>query len=205
MKAAIVKADGKGLAKAAAAIKAGGVVIFPTETSYGMAADATNPRAVEKVFKAKGRKREKALSIIVADEKMAEKYCKMSPLARRLAKKFMPGPLTLVVKRKGGLAANISSTGTVAFRVPGHGFARALAKRARKPITATSANQSGAPPVYEIGKAKKLFTDKAGLIVDAGDLKKNPPSTLVDLTAKPPKILREGALAGKIKAVLGLE
>lgn len=203
MKMVIVKADGQGLAKAAAAIRAGGTVIFPTETCYGIAADATNPRAVEKVFMAKGRRKEKALSIIVANESMAEKYCKLTPLARRLAKKFMPGPLTLVVKKKSGLAKNLTTGSTVAFRVPGYSFALKLAKKAGRPITATSANQSGAPPLYDIGDVKMLFSNKADLIVDAGNLKKNPPSTLVDATSRPPRILREGALAAKVRKELG--
>ncbi len=204
LKALIVKVDSSGLKKAASVVNRGGLAVFPTETCYGIAADATSPAAVEKVFSAKGRKKEKALSIIVADERMAREYCEITPLTHHLVHSFMPGPLTLVVKQKKGmLAENISNTDTVAFRIPGHSFALSLVKKIGRPITATSANPSGAPPVYVARKAKELFGDKVDLIVDAGSLPRKSPTALIDLTASPQKLLRSGALAEKAMKAIG--
>ncbi|MCX6767386.1 MAG: L-threonylcarbamoyladenylate synthase [Candidatus Micrarchaeota archaeon] len=198
LKTASVKAGAVGAKKAASVIAGGGIVVFPTETSYGIAADATNPAAVEKVFGAKGREKEKALSIIVAGGEMAREYCQISALAQHLIQLFMPGPLTLVVKRKKGkLAENISQNGTVAFRIPGHSFALDLVKKAGRPVTATSANPSGAPPVHDPEEARELFEGRADLVVDGGRLSNKPPSALVDVTVSPPKLLRDGALAKK--------
>lgn len=107
IKISAVAPDKKEIAKAAAVIKKGGLVIFPTETCYGLAADATNEAAVKKVYNAK--RREKApLSIIVADPKMAAAYCELTPQERAVAKKLMPGPLTLVVKKDHILPVNLT-------------------------------------------------------------------------------------------------
>ena len=190
----IVKADKKGLQAAVEVLAAGGIVVFPTETSYGLAADATNSRAVARVYKIKKRSREKSLSIIVADLKMIGQYALVTSLARKLANRFLSAPLTLVVKLRRGsgskLASNISSNGKIAFRVSSNKFARSLASELGKPITATSANLSGNKPVFSLHGAKKL--KGIDLAVDAGKLPQRKPSTIIDCTSGMPHVLRQG-------------
>jgi len=195
----ILKADKKGLQAAVEVLRGGGVVIFPTETSYGLAADATNSRAVARVYKIKKRSREKSLPVIVADLKMIETYVLLTPLARKLANRFFPAPLTLVVKLRSGskLASNISSNGKIAFRVPANKFARSLASELCTPITATSANLSGKKPIFSLRTVKNLRG--IDLAVDGGTLLHRKPSTIVDCTGAKPKILRKGILVNAFK------
>lgn len=187
----IVKPDKNGLQAAIEVLRAGGVVAFPTETSYGLAADATNLRAVARVYKIKKRSREKSLPVVVANIKMIEKYALLTPLARQLARKFFPAALTLVVKIRGKskLAKNISSNGKIAFRVPAYEFARAISKKLGKPITSTSANLSGIAPLFSVRGLQLLDVD---LVIDAGKLPRQKPSTIVDCTEKQPAVLRQG-------------
>ena len=124
---------------------------------------------------------------------MAEKYAVIDPLARRLIKKFMPGRLTLVVRKKKTLPYILSKE-TVGFRIPPHAFSLALLKKFGKPITATSANNSGHPPIYRIKDAIKTFSD-ADLIIDAGNLPKRKPSTVFDIINR--KVLRKGPVKEK--------
>ncbi len=189
----IVKADKNGLQAAVEVLAAGGVVAFPTETSYGLAADATNPRAVARVYRIKKRSGEKSLPVIVADLKMVEKYALLTSLAKQLARKFFPAPLTLVVKlrRNSGLAKNISSNGKIAFRVSSNKFAAALSKKLGKPITSTSANLSGKNSLFSV---RGLQLHGVNLIIDAGKLPRKKPSTIVDCTEKQPAVLRQGRI-----------
>lgn len=189
-----VKADKKGLQAAVAVLRDGGVLVFPTETSYGLAVDATNSKAVAKIYKIKKRAREKSLPIIVADLKMAEKYALITTLARQLARRFFPAPLTLVVRLRGKnkLAKNISSNGKIAFRVPSNEFARNLAVRLGKPITSTSANISGQKPIFSLQSIENL---PANLFIDGGILPARKPSTIIDGTGKEPIVLRRGSIA----------
>lgn len=171
-------------------LKRGGLVILPTDTSYGLAADATNPEAIKKVFQIKGRDFNKPVSVIVSDLKMAQKYALVTPLAKKLFKAFLPGPLTLVLKQK------VSST-TIGIRVPNLKLNLEIAKKLGRPYTATSANQSGQPDCYSVSEIKKQLGSKiklVDLIIDKGTLPKIPPSTILDCTLVPPKILREGPI-----------
>jgi L-threonylcarbamoyladenylate synthase len=162
-------------------LKKGGVVIYPTETSYGIGADFSSGKARKKVYSIKGRGKEKKLSVIVSNLAMISKIATIDEDAQALIRKFMPGPLTLVVKAK---------RGTIAFRIPSNKFALTLTERFGKPITATSANISGKPQIYEIIKIIQTFNGKVDLVVDAGDLKKKKPSTIYDVVNK--KLLRRG-------------
>ena len=167
-------------------IKSSGLVIYPTETSYGLGCDATNENAIKKLYKIK--KRNKPISIIVADLKMAKKYCIIDDYTKKIIKKFMPGPLTLIVKKKN--LPDILSKETIAFRISSNKIATELSKKSGKPITSTSANISGLSSIYSINKLKKTFDKKVDLIIDAGNLKKRKASTIYDIKKR--KFLRIG-------------
>lgn len=184
--------------EAADVLSEGGLVILPTETAYGIAADATNDEAVRKVFEAKQRPLERSVPIMVSDRYMIEEYADISPLARHLMNHFMPGPLSLVVPKKeqNGLAPSLSEKG-VSFRIPGNDFARAIVSELGKPVTTTSANISGEGPLYAVDQVKATFLDKVHLILDQGDLPPREPSTVLDLQGELPKVLRVGPISGE--------
>lgn len=187
--AAVIKPN---LKLAASAIKMGGVIVYPSESSYGIGVDATREECIRKIFSLKKRPYSKKLIVIVSDIKMARKYFELTETEERLVKKLMPGPLTLAAK------SNLKSVG--AFRISENVFARNLAKTAGVPITSTSANISGKNALYKISDVIRIFSD-ADLIVDAGDLKRRRPTTIYD--AKNNKILRRGpVLLKEIKSLL---
>ncbi|MFH0889513.1 MAG: L-threonylcarbamoyladenylate synthase, partial [Candidatus Aenigmatarchaeota archaeon] len=141
-------------------------------------------------YSAKKRSRKKPLSVIFGSLDIAKKYVLLDKTGLALVKHFMPGPLTLVVKPKKNLAG--SPKDEIAFRIPSDSFARSLAKRFGKPITATSANMSGKKPIYSFPQALKFFDDKVGMIIDAGSLPKRKVSTIFDI--KNMIVVRKGAI-----------
>lgn len=174
-------------------LEKGGVVAFPTETSYGLAVDATNARAVAKVAKLKGRPAEKTFPLIMASTAMADRYGHLHCLGHRLAKKYWPGALTLVVDaRKGsGLAKGvIAKDGTIALRVSSHPVAHELSRGLRKPIVATSANVSGQPAVYRL----ELLSMKVDGRLDVGELPQRSASTIARIADGEVQVLRQGAV-----------
>ena len=179
------------------ALKNGEIIIFPTETSYGIGCDATNKKAVEKIFQIKNRRKENALPIIIPDKESAGKYVKFSETAKMLAQVFWPGGLNIIAKVKDGtpVASLCSSDGTQCVRVSSHPFASKLAKSFGRPIVATSANISGQENVYSAEKAKEIFSEQdkiISLIVDAGELPKVAPSTTVKVVDHKIEIVRQG-------------
>ncbi len=187
--------------KAAKILKEGGVIIFPTETSYGLAADATNENAITKLVKAKEQPDEKNISIIVSDLEQAKRFGKITPEAETLVKKFMPGPLTLVVEKQYNVP-NVLADKTIAFRISSNRIATLLCKALGNPITATSANLHGRPNIYSGREVIKQFGGRVHMIIDAGELPKNPPSTMYDLINK--RVLRFGPITEQeIKQALG--
>lgn len=182
---------------AAKVIKKKGLVIYPTETAYGIGADATDEAAVKKIFVAKGRDEGNPIPVIVSSLRMMKEYAFVNKKAKHLAEKFMPGPLTLVVQQKPNAFPKALSKSGIAFRVPGREFARAIPAECGFPITSTSANISGQPPLYKISEVKRDFVGKVDLIVDAGDLPPVLPSTVIDVRHNPPKVVREGPLSSK--------
>ena len=168
------------------------VAVFPTETAYGLAADFTNKSAVDKIFKIKERERNKLLPIIASDFKMANKYFNFDKNSLALAKKYWPGPLTLILNEKG----QKKSKG-IAVRVSDNKIANLLAKKLGKPITATSANISKQKLCYDIFDAIKQFEKnkiKPDIFLDAGILPKNLPSTIADARNEKIKIIRQGSI-----------
>lgn len=180
--------------RAVEAIQSGGLVAFPTDTVYGLGALVDNPQAIEQLFIVKGRHAAKAIAVLVGSETaLAQITNEMPPVAQRLARRFWPGPLTLVVKRLPGLPENLSPLSTVGVRMPNHPVALALLTRTG-PLAVTSANLSGAPDTQT---AQQVFEQLKGLIpliLDGGSTPGGNPSTVVDCTTEQHTILRAGPI-----------
>lgn len=178
-------------------LKKGGLFIFPTETMYGIGADATNQEAIDKVLAYKARREGKPLSIAVSSPEMAEQYVKVNAVARNLYDAFLPGPLTVVSKGRGNVAHGVESeTGTLGVRVPDYPLVIDIIKAFGKPITATSANASYKKRPYAIDDIFNNISNKqralVDLALDAGQLPKREPSTVVDTTLNEKVVLRQG-------------
>jgi L-threonylcarbamoyladenylate synthase len=176
-------------------LQAGGLVAFPTDTVYGVGAVAFDSAVVESIYTVKDRPVEKAIPILISDIDDLPKVTATIPdMASKLASRFWPGPLTLVLPKRPYLPEAVSSTGTVAVRVPAHKVARELLRMAG-PMAVTSANISGQPSP---STAEEVFAQLGGriaLIVDGGKTPGGVPSTLVDCTKDKPEILREGPIS----------
>jgi len=191
---------------AANTIKNGGLVAFPTETVYGLGADALNPEAVAKIFEAKERPPDNPIIVHIADKQDVYKLAREVPSsAKRLIEKFWPGPLTLILKRS-SIVPDITVVGldTIAIRMPSNKVALALIKESGTPIAAPSANLAGKPSPTE---AQHVINDLAGridIVLDAGPTKIGVESTVIDMTTPIPKILRPGGISyEKLKSVIG--
>jgi L-threonylcarbamoyladenylate synthase len=182
--------------RAGAVVRRGGLIAYPTDTFYGLAVDPRQEAAVGRLFEAKGRPPESALPLIAADLDQARLVARLTPLAERLAARFWPGPLTLVVEAAGGLAPAVLAGGrTVAVRVPAHAVARRLAEETGVAITATSANRSGDPPAASAAEVEVAVGSSIDALLDAGATRGGAASTIVDATGAVPVLLREGAVA----------
>ncbi len=195
----IIKSDKGAVKVAIKVLKTGGLVVYPTETLYGIGADATNREAVKKLTEYKDRPFGKPYSIAVTDLKMAEEYVKLNSTARNLYREFLPGPLTIISSGKHKVAKGVESEdGTLGIRIPDYKLATNIVKEYGKPITATSANASYKKRPYKIsdilenisGKQKGLID----LIIDAGELPHNEPSTVIDTTLDNTVTLRQGKI-----------
>jgi L-threonylcarbamoyladenylate synthase len=202
----LVLADAAGINEAARLLRAGGLVALPTETVYGLACDATDPRAVARLYAAKGRPSFNPLIAHVPDLAAARRIGVFSAEAEALAARFWPGPLTLVVPAREGAVCDLARAGlsTLAIRVPAHPVARAVLEAASRPIAAPSANRSGhVSPT----SAEHVMADLDGLIelvLDAGASAVGIESTILDCTGERAVLLRPGGLArGPIEAALG--
>jgi L-threonylcarbamoyladenylate synthase len=184
------------LQEAVSCLAGGGLVAFPTETFYGLGANAGDRQAVERVFAVKGRPEWKPLLVLVDSREMAESLAVEVPeTARDLMERYWPGPLTLVFKASSGLPPELTAgTGTIGIRMPGHPVALGLVKAAGFPITAPSANPSGAPAPTTAGEVYEGLKGAIDLILDGGPTKGGPPSTLLDVSVTPPKLIRQGAV-----------
>ncbi len=194
------------VARAAAVIRRGGLVAFPTETVYGLGADAFNESAVRSVFKAKGRPSDNPLIVHVASVAQACSLAKeFPPVAETLARAFVPGALTLVLKHNGALPKIVTANlDTVAVRIPNHKVALALIRAARVPLVAPSANLSGRPSPTTAQHVADDLRGRVDIILDAGATKIGLESTVVDVTTNPPVILRLGGVtAEQIRKVIG--
>lgn len=181
---------------AADALKNGAVIAIPTDTLYGLAANAFNPAAVEKIFALKGRPAGLALPLLLADpEDIA--VCALNPPqdAFALARAFWPGALTLVMRKSPQIPSAVTAgLDTVALRVPNHPIPRAVARALNAPITGTSANISGHPNLTTAQAVRQAFRRSINIIIDGGEAPGGVPSTILDLTAETPRIIRQGAV-----------
>jgi len=178
--------------KALLTLKNGGVVVCPTDTVYGFLADATNKKAVDKIFKIKKRPKLKPLPIFVKDIKMAKELAEINKEQEKILRKYWPGKYTFILKRKPNIKLYGVHKNTIAIRIPKYKFLNNLLKKINKPLAQTSVNISGEPSLTKIGDIKAKFgglTSKI-IIIDAGNLKKAKPSKIIDLTFKNKKILR---------------
>jgi L-threonylcarbamoyladenylate synthase len=190
------------------ALRAGELVVYPTETFYGVAADPSSKSALKRLFAVKGRDAKNTVAMIAADTRSAFSLAReVSPIARRLAECFWPGPLTLVLPAGPQIASElVGSSGGVGVRVSSHQTARALAAGLERPITATSANRAGETPAKTLAEARKALGKKVKVYLEGGTLGTSAPSTVLEVADTQWRIIREGAVSGgQIAAALAGE
>jgi L-threonylcarbamoyladenylate synthase len=189
-----VQPDQSVMRAAGALVGAGRLVAFPTESFYGLGADALDPAAIARVFALKGRPDDKPLLVLVDGMDMVIELAAEIPAgARALMARHWPGALTLVLRASARVPAGLTGgTGTVGVRLPGHAVARALVGAAARPITAPSANPSAAAPPRTAAQVRGYFDARVELILDGGTTAGGAGSTVADCTVWPPRILRQG-------------
>lgn len=180
--------------KAVEVLQRGGVVAFPTDTVYGVAAHGLMASAVARLFQVKGRPLDRAIPLLLADPQDLDQVARdIPPLARELADLFWPGPLSLVLWAKPDLPPEVTAGGqTVAVRIPDHDVPQELARLLGAPLAATSANRSGGTESSTAEEVLRQIGDAVDIIVDGGPCPGGVPSTVLDLTTDPPRILRQG-------------
>jgi L-threonylcarbamoyladenylate synthase len=187
--------------EAAAVLKRGGTVVYPTETAYAIGCDATDAAAVKRIFTLKERDAAKPLPMIVASSGMARRFARFGAFEDGLAAAFWPGPLTLVLPAKKSIAAGaVSRRGEIALRVSAADFARALSRTLGRPIVSTSANRSGGGNPYRLADALRDFGAQPDLCIDGGTLPRRKPSTIIRCGADRCEILRQGPVSAKAVA-----
>jgi L-threonylcarbamoyladenylate synthase len=187
--------DPTAIDRAMSVLQNGGLVAFPTDTVYGLAAATFSPAAVERLFEAKTRAAAKAIAVLVGEiQQLRQLTPGLTEPARLLAERFWPGALTLVVPKSPRLPENLSAYPTVGVRMPDHPFALALLRRVG-PLATTSANLSGAANPLTAQDVLDQLGGRIELLLDGGPCPGGVPSTVVDCTQDPPAILREGALS----------
>ncbi len=183
--------------KASRVLKKGGLVLFPTDTLYGIAADATNPKALALLRELKGREKKKPISVIVPDIASIERYAITNEASRLLAERFLPGALTLVLSAKNTIPEELLLNEAIGIRIPDDPFCLALARAFGKPYTATSANKSGRETPSTVREVLMQFgheVNDIALAIDDGDRNGRKPSTVVTTVDGVPYVLREGAI-----------
>jgi len=201
----LLEATDENIRKAAMMIKMGGLVVYPTETVYGLGCAPHIPESAEKLCKLKGRS-DKSLPLICHDTEFASKVVELSPAAERLAERFWPGPLTLVLPSKQDYSRWVThGASTLAVRVPGHPISRELARLSGGVIVSTSANKAGEAPATTAQEAADALSGGVNIILDDGPSPGEKPSTILDISGEQAWILRAGPVsAQEIKDVLSL-
>lgn len=197
--------DTDAISECARILKAGGIAVFPTETVYGVGANVFDSRAVDRLYEAKCRPREKALLCHLVSAAQAEEIGFLDDTARALIKAFTPGPLTVIVKKKPCISDDVTSgMDTVGLRFPSNNVFLELGKKCGFPIAATSANISGAASPVDAQAAIKALGYKADAVLDSGFTPVGVPSTIISLAGNEPVILRKGAVTEEmIQEVIG--
>lgn len=186
-------------------LRGGGIAVFPTETVYGVGANVFNEKAIERLYTAKCRPKEKALLCHLFSAEQANEIGYLDDTAKMLIKAFTPGPLTVIVKKKPCIGDNVTSgMDTVGLRFPSNNVFLALAKKCGFPIAATSANISGEASPAEAKSVMRSLGDRVDAIIDSGLTAVGVPSTIISLAGNKPVILRKGAVTeAMIKEVIG--
>jgi L-threonylcarbamoyladenylate synthase len=185
------------IAKAIEILTGGGIIAYPTETFYGLGADATNEKSIGKIFVAKGRDFKNPVSLIIGQSDDIDPLVRDVPeTAKKLMAGFWPGALTIVFYAADHVSPMLTAgTGKIGLRISSHPFASKLAQKIKKPLTATSANLSGAPECSLASEVLDQIGDHVDAIVDQGKTRGGKSSTLVDVTKNPPVIIRDGAIS----------
>ncbi|RLI50885.1 MAG: threonylcarbamoyl-AMP synthase [Candidatus Thorarchaeota archaeon] len=185
------------ISEAAEILLSGGLVAYPTESFYGLAADAANETAVKRLFLAKKRSPGNPVLLLIPNVEVLDKYIHDTPpAARKLIEKFWPGGLTLVFDAGPKILPLLTAgTGKIGIRLSSHPVATALAQAIGAPITGTSANISGNPPCSSAGEVRRSLGGGVDLILDGGKTKGGVGSTVLDVTVDPPRILRQGMVS----------
>jgi len=186
------------------AIKQGKVLVFPTETSYGLGCDATNQESVDKIFKIKKRSNSKTLLVVVGSIKEAKKYLSWSKVLEEISGKYWPGSLTVVNDAKQGNDLSVGVAGqdnTLALRVSEDDFLKEVCHNAGCPLVATSANMAGEGNIYEFEKIKKVFDKEDVILVDGDNLKEVLPTTIIKIKDEKLTVLRQGDLKIDLKNI----
>jgi L-threonylcarbamoyladenylate synthase len=186
--------------EAVAILKSGGVIAFPTETFYGLGADARDEAAVEKIFGIKGRDFKNPILVVIGDTRHLETFAgTISEEARRLMDRFWPGPLTIVFTASPAVSPKLTAgTGKIGIRLTSHPVAMEISRRLGGPLTATSANFSGAPECSSAAEVISQLEGKIDGVIDGGQTPGGKGSTIVDLAVTPGKILREGVIPASL-------
>ncbi len=184
-------------ARAAEVLRAGGIVLYPTDTVYGLGVDAFSDSAVATLYALKGREALKTTHAIVSNMEMIEVCAEIDELSRNLIARYMPGPLTLVLNKKAGIVNGIArDRSTIGLRMPNNSFCTAMTEAFGGPVTTTSANRSGETPLHSITEIlSRLGNEHVDFVVDAGVLPEKLPSTVVDVSGEKAVILREGPIS----------
>jgi len=193
----ILRASRDNILTASRIVRSGGLVVYPTDTVYGLGCDPFNVTAVKLVFRVKGE-REKPLPILASSLDHAKKIASLSPKAEKIARRFWPGPLTLIVPKKPILPEVVTcNLNSVGVRVPNHAVALQLINLSNGLLVGTSANKTGEKPPQTAPEAAKQLGEEVDAILDGGPATLGAPSTVVDLTSKKPRISREGPISFK--------
>jgi len=183
--------------RAVTALKNGGLIVYPTETVYGLGVDATNERALSKLWEFKGERGDKSVLVAVSDIEMAEKYVTFSSLGKKIAQKYWPGAVAIVAVSKYLVVKKAQGgANTLGLRMPDNKMILDIISAFGKPITSTSANVSGTPTARSLEEFLKTLSEEKlkliDLFIDVGELPSRLPSTIVDTTGEKIKILRQG-------------
>jgi L-threonylcarbamoyladenylate synthase len=194
------------IVNASAALRRGKVIVFPTETLYGLGADALNLTVVEKIFELKGRDSANPIPLLVADRRMLDTVvAEVPPLAEKLIASFWPGPLTIVLPARKNISGPLlNSSGGVGVRISSQPIASELISELGRPLTATSANPSGKPAARTVGEAKSYFAGKIDIFIDGGELPSKTGSTVIEITKDSLAIIRSGEIGrAELQRVIG--
>jgi L-threonylcarbamoyladenylate synthase len=196
----VLKANKENVAAAAKIVRNGGLVVFPTETVYGLGCDPNNIEAVKRLLVVKGD-RNKPLPVLAASPAAVEKVAFVSTNGKRLASKFWPGPLTLIFTKKSSLPDFVTfGLDSVGLRIPNNGFALSLIRQSGGLLVGSSANRTAEKPPKSVKEISDELEEMVDVILDGGSTVQGVPSTVVDLTTDTPRILREGPI--RLKNIL---